>query len=100
MSDLLYIGGKARPGNQTKPLKEAGFQVYEAVIIGAEDWKGLEDEAEKGLFPSSIDIKGRESEQRWKELRSRLSLLTDLGKSGPLGAVYVGGDGFQRILII
>lgn len=96
MSDVLYIGGKARPGNQSNPLKDAGLGVYEAVIIGLEDWKGLEDEAKKGLFPSSIDIKGRESEQRWNELGSYLSLLKDLSKSGPLGFVYVGVDGFPE----
>ncbi len=96
MAINLHIGGKARPGNQSKPLKEAGFGVYEAVIIGSEDWKGLEEEAKQGLFPSSIDIKGKESEQRWKELENNLSLLTDLGKINPWGFVYVGVDGFSE----
>src|SRR3989344_6148880 len=96
MINSHYIGGKARPGIQSRPLKEAGFSVYEAVIIGSEDWNGLEEEARDGLFPSSIDIKGRESEERWRELESRFHLLSDLAESGPLGFVYVGVDGFQE----
>lgn len=92
----VYIGGKARPGAQAVPLKEAGFKVYEAVIIRAEDWRALETEAKAGLFPSSLDIKGRESEKRWGELTDRLGFLKDIGKEGPLGGVYVAVDGFAE----
>lgn len=96
MSNYFTIGGKARPGQQTENLKKAGFTVYEAVILHQEDWDALEREAKWGLFPSSIDIKGQEEEQRWRELSDRLNFLEDIGKSSPQGPVYVGVDGFSE----
>ena len=93
---VFTIGGKARPGKQTENLKKAGFSVYEAVISSREDWSALEKEAQAGLFPTSIDLKGNEQEQRWMELSDRLSFLSDLGKSSPRGAVYVAVDGFKE----
>ncbi|MBI2145799.1 hypothetical protein HYU22_00485 [Candidatus Woesearchaeota archaeon] len=90
------IGGKARPGKQTENLKKAGFSVYEAVIARREDWNALEEEARAGLFPTSIDLKGKEEEQRWIELLDRLNFLSDLGKNSPFGAIYVAVDGFKE----
>lgn len=90
----LIVGGKARPGLQAKILREAGFSIYEAVIIDKEDWKGLEQEAKQGLFPSSVDIKGKEQEQRWRELNERTTFLNDLSLANSLGFLYVAVDGF------
>lgn len=94
--NTFYIGGKARPGEQARALHEAKFQYFEAVIVEKEDWKGIEHEAEQGLYAISVDIKGKEREQRWKELKERVGWLRDLASANNLGWLYVSVDGFPE----
>jgi hypothetical protein len=93
----LNIGGKARPvREQIQPLLGAGFEQYEAVIIKQEDWQGLRDFAEEGIVPTSIDIKGGESDKRWGELRQRLDFLDKLANDHGQEHIYIAVDGFPE----